>query len=167
MMNYNLDLTSTNEGLLRVCPCSIGSAACFPSETSMLTGWKASGDICAILKSKPGDTSVPLKLQWLSTPPCWFKIRDDWALLWGGILSSDGLWLAEAADRLGLRNLAHSWPVVISSSRLNEPRPNSKSPLDLEQEESFCKVTAASLTEASNVYQSRFNFMHSTFISCL
>lgn len=113
-----------------------------PSETSMPTGRKAPGDICAMLKSESGVASVPLKLHWLFTSPWWFKISGDWRLSWGfgGILSvSDGLWLAEAADWFGFRNLAHSWPVTISSSKLNEPRPMSKSLVDLAQENRICQ----------------------------
>lgn len=150
-----MTLTFVNEGGLRICPCSIGSdwasctPACFSSVMSMPTGWKVSGDVCAVLKFETPDASVPLKLHWLFTPPCWFKITDDWPLSWGfaGMLrwlscSSDGLWFAEVTDWLGFRNLAHSWPVTISSNKLNEPRPNSKSLPDLPQEKRFCKLSA-------------------------
>lgn len=161
-MHYDWYLTCANNAglscrpipLSTVCPCSIGSdssaslrtyCCCFPSEASMLTGRKSPGDICAALNSEPGDGSVPLKTRWLFTPPPRFKIRDGRVLSWGSVWvlsSSDGLWSAEAADCLGFRNLAQSWPMTISSSKLNEPRPNSKSPEDLTQDKRLCKLNA-------------------------
>lgn len=124
-------------------PSSIGSdrsarmwtdSGCLLSETSMLTGRGPLGDTCARAIFEPGVTFLPQKLHWLLSSPCWLDITDGWTLLYelGETLywpseSSDGLWLAEVAERGGFRNLAHSWPIVISSSRLNDPRPNSKS----------------------------------------
>lgn len=105
------------------CPCptdSICAVALWPlcssSETSMLTGWKS-----------PGHVWIPLT----SRKPLWLLLL--WVGSSGSVLnagcrtSCTGLWSAEAGAAVGLRNLAHSCPLVISSRRLNEPRPNSKS----------------------------------------
>lgn len=141
-MHYRSALTSAHGGGPRVCPCSIGSAwpaslwTCrtasgFATETSMLTGWKASGG----MKPESGDAAEPLKSHWLYAPPCLLKITGVWplSLRLDGILSPGGLGFAEAADWLGFRNLAHFWPVTISSSKLKDPRPNWKLVADLEK----------------------------------
>lgn len=149
VMHYCWYLTCANDGGLRscptplstdwtsdgACPCSIGSdwsAYCcrFASETSMLTGGNSSGDVCAMPKFETGNALVPLKTSWFFRSPLCFTISDGWEQSWGFGLT-DSLWLAREADCFGFRNVAHSWPVVISSSKLNEPSPNSKSVADL------------------------------------
>lgn len=88
------------------CPSSTDSICsvalwphCSPSETSMLTGWTSPGQVCIALASENGNARGAFGTGWHCTKDA----------------------------ELGVRNLAHSCPLVISSSRLNEPRPNSKS----------------------------------------
>lgn len=158
-----MELTSVKDGGLCCCrrplsavwTSSIGSdwsaalwtSCCWrplPSDTSILTSWKASGDMCVEMKYGPEVDPVPVKL---CPPACWLNIKEDcplWWLfgrLWSWLSGSSGcFWLVEVAVTLGFRNLAHSWPVTISSRRLNEPRPKSKSPDDLEQEHNTINI---------------------------
>lgn len=112
-------------------PCSINSVCslslwtpCCSSEMSMLTGWKYPGHVCATLMSENDVAPPSWDPVWLSL--LWFGIS-DWVLNVGLLTVCNGLISAEAGVRLGVRKLAHSCPLLISSSRLKEPRPNSKS----------------------------------------
>lgn len=113
------------------CPCSINSVCslslwtpCCSSEMSMLTGWKYPGHVCATLMSENDIAPLSWDPLWFSL--LWFGIS-DWVLNVGILPFCNGLRSAEAGVRLGVRKLAHSCPLLISSSRLKEPRPNSKS----------------------------------------